>query len=594
MKDRFLFLFNDILVIAKPILSHNLAASLDMDFIVKSILPLDTIRLSGFSVDEDDVSLHAMDQFIALFAKDPFAAVRTLVTASHGRITTAFIANILFSHSEVDRTQLGIYLASDERILRAFLDRCQLSGFRVDVALRRFLPSIRMPDDTAATESILRTFAKYHFELNQNTLPYSSELAMDLVVAVMQLHAVTLELPGFGAGHDIIPLDEFVADFKAKDPHRLVPPTILEEIYFAASRNPLCQAMTQQEQSQLGVRCSISPALPSRLCFNIWSDSIVVAIPSIDPTFRISLLGSGLESDPPVLSFTKSNRASFKLRGRALGSTGLIFDRLGPNANLYTGLPTGSSLTVERAFMKHTFKVEIPAAATSKRVYCFSMAHTDTYGRWANHLPTQVELARQVADRVPVTIRERLRAAANKMATAVLQDALVPSGSSTTAQSPSGISLSQQEKGAKLPRPIPLRRTRSGSVSVAYPAQHREEVLLANHLPPSNTFPDGTEDATNKTNGRSADEIVQTGKEIVLLCRQNSLLPSIIELLEPGFGGVGGVSKPARPVMVSRSGRSTPLQRNDSRSNTPLPFAAGLGGLQRRESERHRAVGGLV
>ena len=561
-----------------------------MDFIVKSILPLDSIRLSGFSHGQADTSNSDLDQFVTFFAKDSFAAVKAFVTASHGLVNTAFIANILFSHPEVDRTQLGIYLASDERILFAFLNRCQLSGTRVDVALRRLLLSIRLPEDTAAMESILRIFAKFHFELNQNTLPYSSDLAMDLVVAVMQLHAETLELPGFGAGHENVSLDEFVTDFWTKDPHRLVPPTILEEIYFAASRDPLCQALTRHERHKLGRQCFTTPPLPSRLCFNVSSETIHVAIPSIDPTFRIRLLGAGLEFDPPILKFSKTNRASFHFRGRALGTTSIIFDRLGPNANLYTGLPTGTSIIIERAFMKHTFKIEIPASATSKRVYCFSLAHGDTYARWENHLTKQVEVARQVADRVPVTVRERLRAAAGKMATAVLQDALIPSGSSAQARSRIGTSA-EREKVAKLPRPIPLRRTRSGSVSVAYPALHREETLLVNHLPPNGASLGSAEDAPDKMNGYTANEIVQTGKEIVLLCRQNSLLPGVIELLKPGFGGIGGAIKPARKMMVPRSGRSTPLQRNDSQIDTPNPLSGGMGGMQRGESERHPSRG---
>ena len=566
---------------------------------VKSVVPLHRIRVSGFDADHTAGPSPALQAFVDRFAEDPFVAVEHLVDASQGRADTVALVNILFNTAQIDREQLGNYLANDERVLKAFIDKCQYFNIRIDEALRRFVlivrpQSILPPSDPEPAQVLFRNFARYHFEVNRSILPYSRELSVELVFATLHLHDSYHGVYGFAQRGTNLSLDDFIKDFRAQDPHRLVPAKTLEDIFFGVSRSVMRQAMTTHAHLECGREVEITPTIPTKLSFNTWSERLTITIPDPDPDFRIHLRGEGVEFNPPILDFSESIEASFMFRGKALGSTSIIFDRRGEHALYYSSLGTGKTIDIQRAFMRHTFRLEFALPGGSKRKYCFSLAHSDTYARWANHLPKQVQLANQISARVPVTIKERLGYAAERMTLAVLQDALIPPSPEATRLVKGDVTKARAQG---------LRRTRSRSVSVAYAAQHLDEKLASSTSRLAQSHVNG--------NGATNDEgvCVQTGKELVLICRQNSLLPGVLELLEPGFGGLGtrslanlngdarsGRSTPIQPPVrtVSRSGRSTPLTMrmdalaggNRSRSATPM-------GLQRAESER-RAVGGMV
>ncbi|ORX40181.1 hypothetical protein BD324DRAFT_679226 [Kockovaella imperatae] len=593
VKDRFLLLFNDILVVAKPLLTRSLTANLDMEFVVKSVVPLNRVRISAFEGSpSSSPQRHLLDHFVDRFAEDPFLAVKNLVNASEGRANTTSIALILFNTPHIDREQLGIYLANDERVLRAYLQHCHIFKTRIDVALRHFLMTLRSPLDSDAFQLLLRNFAKYHFDANQTLLPYSRELAIELVFAIMELHDDHHGIYGFGKPGTCLKLDDFVKRFRSNDPHRLVPAALLEDIYFAITRNIMPQALNTHDHLDAGVEVETSPLI-SKLPFNVWSKPVRVTLPDIDPDFEIHLHGDGLEFDPPVLAFDQSAEASFVFRGKALGQTSIVFDRRGLNAIFYASMETGKTITIERGFMRHTFKVEFTTPPGDRRKYCFSLAHSETFARWANHLPRQVALVKQASLRVPVTIKERLRYAAEKMALAVLQDALA-----FHEPAPS------HENGAS---PQKLRKSRSGSVSLAYASQDtgEKEAQLASFKNVVKTSETVFSKAAPMESSNSGP--VQTGKELVLLCRQNSLLPGILELLEPGFGGLG-TDLTRQPIgLESRSGRSTPLihhVHNGSKSGRSTPLSAQLfpqASISRSRNntplpdvDRHRGMAGMI
>jgi hypothetical protein len=107
---------------------------------------------------------------------------------------------------------------------------------------------------------------------------------------------------------------------------------LLSDIYASIKHSPLSQALAANQADQAR-QISVLPAkLPTRLTYNTWSDPITICIAEPDPHFQIELLGDGMEFDPPRLDFHVRNTATFRVRGRVLGTRSILFDRVGENA----------------------------------------------------------------------------------------------------------------------------------------------------------------------------------------------------------------------------------------------------------------------
>ena len=112
---------------------------------------------------------------------------------------------------------------------------------------------------------------------------------------------------------------------------------------------------------------------------------------------------------------------------------------------------------------------------------------------------------------MPQSTRDRIRQAARSVSLQVLRDAVIPP------EEPNG-DIKAMTNGS---------RNRVGSVSIAYSAgQGRAEAALGPLV--AGRPGHGTE----RQGGLVG---VQTGKELLLLCRQNSLLPGVLELLQAGM-----------------------------------------------------------
>jgi hypothetical protein len=146
--------------------------------------------------------------------------------------------------------------------------------------------------------------------------------------------------------------------------------------------------------------------------------------------------------------------------------------------------------------MKHTFHLSFPNHLGEKRRYCFSLPDAELRTIWGVLLPRQAAITRQRKSVPASTAQAKIKAAAEAVALLVLRDALVPS------------------------HKAPHRAQRSGSVSVVH-TQEGEAGKKEQH-----------------EHGSSCREFMAetTGKEVVLVCRQNSLLPGMLELLQAGGG----------------------------------------------------------
>jgi hypothetical protein len=152
--------------------------------------------------------------------------------------------------------------------------------------------------------------------------------------------------------------------------------------------------------------------------------------------------------------------------------------------------------------MRHTFQVAFHSHTGLKRKYCFSVPDQDALVRWTRLLNHQIATTGLTKEDVKTPIRR----AAEGVALQVLRDAVIP------------------------PENVKGKNVRSGSVSLAY---------IAGGEPGPTQASRGSGIDLGKTSGMLE---VQTGKDLVLVCRQNSLLPGLLELLQAGVGD-GNASK---------------------------------------------------
>jgi Sec7-like guanine-nucleotide exchange factor len=167
---------------------------LDGLFAVKSIVSLESLTLTGSSSDEktssDTINRHpVVVQFIDTFARNPAEAIKLLYDRSQLQGDPATLASLLFKTPELDKEQLGEYLARRENssLLRAFVDRYHFHGVRLDEALRMVLLSLRLPSATVGCEAVLHALAERWIAANRATVSFDTALADELVLAIMQV-----------------------------------------------------------------------------------------------------------------------------------------------------------------------------------------------------------------------------------------------------------------------------------------------------------------------------------------------------------------------------------------------------------------------
>ena len=467
VKDRFLFLFNDMLVIAKPIVQdpESLMDSskpnpMDRKFIVKSAVLLRDLRFSG-DREETHKKTNGISgsprspiirTFVLQFAKDPDHAISSLFEKAGRAVDNVALGQFLFKNLELDRARLGDYLSrrTSKMVLKAYVDSFGFTGLRVDKALRVFLLSLNVPARTAHTyaysplDALLDSFASRWFEANAGIVAYDKELAFRLVRAVVQLnevlHGGIAQEPGTtGYPRRNITSRDFLDAFRRYDGRGLASDELLSNIYESIRRERLSQARNPAMGGPADVAIVVKRPPPSRLTYAVQSEPIVLRIPQADPQLSIQLYGQGLKFDPPVLTFTKSSEASFRVTGTALGSKTMIMSRSGPNAIMYTGLPQSSSVVVERAFMRNTFNLAFSNHQGIKRRYMFSVDDPLIRHQWTVSLKRQIDIT-QAYHLSPASVgAQKFHRAAERIAFKVLEEALMnpdPQGLLARAASP--------------------------------------------------------------------------------------------------------------------------------------------------------------
>ncbi|KAI0743334.1 hypothetical protein C8Q80DRAFT_1180359 [Daedaleopsis nitida] len=570
VKDRFLFLFNDILIIAKPILQDMDAlleatkpSPLDRKYIVKSVVQLRELRFSG---DRDDTRAKTsatsnpmrhpvMRNFVHQFSKEPDSAVLALLGKSSARDDVA-LGQLLFRAIDLDRARLGEYLArrSSKVALKAFVDSFGLTGLRIDKALRVFLQALHVPSratagHSSALEYLLDSFASRWYEANAAMVAYDKDVAVKLTRAIVQLnevmHGGIAQEPGItGYPKRNVVARDFVDAFRRSDPRGLVSEELLEKIYSSIRREKLFQARTSSGQPDIAI--TIRRPIPPRLTYRVQSEPIILRIPQPDPQLTIQLFGQDLVFDPPVLTFSKLAEVSFRVTGTALGIKTIIMWRSGPNALAYSGLPLSSLVTVERSFMRNTFQVAFLNHTGLKRRYMFSVDDPLIRHQWTVSLKRQIDFASVP----PVAAGPSTSPAAEALALKVLQDTLTSGDDGSSSSASHAVPLSPVDQayarlnGGVLGRigsrrlGVPAAHVRSKSRSQLY--RHNGAGKLELELEPEDEDGSERERALESSPSSRPEGRLWSGHELEVFCRQNSSIPAVLAYLQVGVG-VGGL-----------------------------------------------------
>ena len=592
VKDRYLFLFGDILVIAKPLIEESADGlpklpGLDTRFSVKSIVELVKLKLvsqqSDPTDDQPNKKKHPLlATFVERFAIDPKKSISALIAKAGLSNDPATVANLLFRNPELNRSQLGLYLSGRDQkaVLKAYCERFKLAGIRIEDALRVFVSSVRLPYDYAAAEHLLGIFAAQWLLHNPGTgMTNDPVFATKLVVAMMELNdalhsGINDETAAagnlFSFPNHAITVGDFIAAFRLKDPHGSFPDEHLTRIYVAIRKDRLQQAADNSlAAATQEIDAVFVPAkLPNRLTYGVMSEGISITLPSTDPHFSIRLVGQDLKFDPPVLTFGRSRTATFRVQPTALGNKTILFIKNGSNGNFYRNIPINKTFAVERAFMSHTFQIAFVNHLGVKRKYLFSMADAQSKLKWLEALRFRIEIPGNDAD----APRESQVAAA--VALQVLRDSLitpeepVPVLTKTTQLHPRSGLHSPPGSRAGLRSAGGLQR--SNSVSKTYSHGAGKAELDLQERRPSNTpyapslLSVGASIVSNGRRGSRDEEkigIIRTGHEIVTSSQQNSLLPLVLGLVATGAGHEAAMPMPnvAAASKPRLQGRAQPI-----------------------------------
>lgn len=573
VKDRYLFLFTDILLIAKPLIDEDpngepLVPSLNTRFIVKSIVELPKLKLTAQTADtgEDPVQKRKhplLLTFVDRFANDPRKAVSALVAKAGLSNDAATIANLLFRNPELNRSQLGAFLAHKDQkpVLKAYCDRFRLAGIRIEDALRVFIGSLRLPNDYTAAEYMLGVFASQWLANNPGTgMTNDGVFATKLVLSMMELNdalhsgiddEATAAGNLFSFPNSAITVDDFITAFRLKDPHGALPDEHLTRIYLSIRKDRLQQAADNAVVSGTPeIEVIIHPGkLPNRLTYRTASENISLTIPKVDPKFAIKLVGQDLRFEPPVLTFARSRTATFRVTPTALGSKAMLFIRLGQNAHLYSNLPINKTFSVERAFMNHTFQIAFVNHLGVKRKYLFSLSSAEAKYNWVDTLRTKIENS-------PIEQAETPRPArlSDAVSLQVLRDALIApdepapvlanktplfTGRPGFHTPPSSRGRSAAGAGLGLQRSNSFSKTYvhgQGKAESDLNDQRRPSGSTMSLLAPLSMRRGSRDD--EKTVTQQQHQPHKTGEEIILAVRQNSLMPLVLGFVGAGVEGL--------------------------------------------------------
>jgi hypothetical protein len=412
VKERVLYLFSDLLLIAKESASVQ-SANNPTNTQIRTIVDLSQMQLvEDRHLDpvierpkRDPVIRKAINLFDRLNARH---AIEYLVEKQFVSATAQSVAYFLYHTPGLNPRQLGRFLGVEDNreILLAYLNYYEFSGLRLDWALRLFFQLFRLPGDPDAIDGILQAFADRFTACNPSVCA-DSYFVLKLVLAILMLNA---QWHG-REGQAITAIDttepfrmtseQFVAGLLQSVDEPVAGDLLSEEylsaVYVGIQSDRLSVAMTFEEEEDK-MRIQFSP-LPYRLTVDEPSQSITVRLPQPDPGLRIRIFSHGsLECNVQDLAFTDSSEQKFMLTGTKIGRQSISFVKYGPSAGRYanSSLPfAGQAIIVGPPFMRHVFQLRTihrDPETRRKITYLFSVANDKQQENWSMQIRTVLQM----------------------------------------------------------------------------------------------------------------------------------------------------------------------------------------------------------
>ncbi|KAJ3412015.1 hypothetical protein HDV05_001396 [Chytridiales sp. JEL 0842] len=436
VKDRHLFLFSDVLVVAKQVAYSDQLPSVRR-FEIKSLLDINQSKLALKEAMPVATSPNAQKTVILAavkkFTSNPVKAIAYLIAKRVLPCTPQAVAQFLHTTPSISRRQLGKFLGLSDHIdiLQSYLTAFAFKGLRIDVALRFFLGSFRLPSEVTTIDNILNALSRRWVECNTEVFGADGGaifVVLRLIFAIMALNAEVhgsyksstsmktsqkMFVDGF-----IDTIDGLKSTNSSERPASLPPISInsrdpklksmLSDIYSSILSEKLDMADAQEKDNQkLQWRISsehsapvsvmedaVETVYPSTLSLKEYSHTLTLSTSSVVPGLQVSLIGVDIQCEPSVLDFSKSNSITFRIKGTAPGRKLLMFHKMGRGSRNVASIPTRGIL-IEPAFMKYKFQLTVRArneedAADAKREtnrqFLFAVSDADTLQEWTRNL----------------------------------------------------------------------------------------------------------------------------------------------------------------------------------------------------------------
>ena len=165
--------------------------------VTKHVEDTESMMITPTKVDASNLVQKKLDksefqECVKLFNKKPKKGIAHLKAIGKlGEGTPADIATFLRTAPNLDKTVVGDYLGEREdenlKVMRAYVDAMDFSGFGLDEAIRKFLEGFRLPGESQKIDRLMEKFAeRYHA---QNPSQYrSADTAYVLAFSVIMLN----------------------------------------------------------------------------------------------------------------------------------------------------------------------------------------------------------------------------------------------------------------------------------------------------------------------------------------------------------------------------------------------------------------------
>lgn len=458
VKLRYAFLFQDVLVLARPPLvvqgdesipdvmlrklSHVPALSeVCMPF---TVLDLAQVRVERCG-DPSEGELSALwAPHLPTLATHLDTTLETLLREtglmrdeSDAAAYAAAQARLLYACEPLDRRVLWRFLQTHPRVLAPFVAQYRMQGVPLEVALRHLLLDIPRPETAASMEALLLAFAMHWHASNEHEWPaHTLESVTDLTWALVALNDALHEPSGHWAAYDPnLSLNDFVVGFRAHGAAQAVSDRELGEMYLSLRTSSLASGGAEHART-ISIDAHAWHAVTA---LGVPSAPVRVRIDAPDPDLQVRLLGVGLLADPPVLSFAHSTHAQFTLCAATPGPHDLVFVRLGRHASLYGGHAPAPGM----AALPRSLQVRVGRAAPASRITLSLVPLLPSAGATHTFYLTDAPSAQRITSLLQSTV-EAAHAHARRLAPGewdvralcrlVLEASLLPSDEATLAR----------------------------------------------------------------------------------------------------------------------------------------------------------------